>query len=496
VHFDLARPTERQLRDGVTCGLIAESIILPVLVLVTLVDHHPVRWGYVFAAAGCILASVVYLAFFMALTNGKTSTSTRATVWLVVVCLALTGLAFMELAATTDFALYMPAMLVGVVFVCTVGDRRMQIAVDLYAIGLIAVISWVEGLRGADFAVGVSVYASTIAVITLILARTVGSLTENVHFIQSAGDLNESLDDVDLGSVTSGHDSFQEIFARGLPLVGNVLPASRIAVFGRNAALGRFALVASWPPDGRDVADLGRLPQLTEALVTNSVSLDPTHCVVPVGYAADGELVMVVERSPADSRTDQHAEDTARFLASSFLRVTSRANFINGLHTESRTDPLTGLANRRSLFERIEIEMAHALRSDTPLSVAMIDLDHFKDFNDRYGHVAGDTVLRSIAAVMVSNIRGQDMVARFGGEEFCLVMPETDLLGAHHLLDKLRSGGRDASADFGVTLSAGLTSWDGIEDVASFIERADQALYRAKETGRDRVVSIQAVTDF
>ena len=119
--------------------------------------------------------------------------------------------------------------------------------------------------------------------------------------------------------------------------------------------------------------------------------------------------------------------------------MTSRANFMNRLHTESRTDPLTGLANRRTLYERIEIEMAHALRSETPLSVAMIDLDHFKDYNDRFGHVAGDTLLRSIAAVMVSNIRGQDLVARYGGEEFCLVMPETDLVGGHHLLDKLRA---------------------------------------------------------
>ncbi len=218
--------------------------------------------------------------------------------------------------------------------------------------------------------------------------------------------------------------------------------------------------------------------------------------MIPVGYTADGELVMVVERTAADARNDDHAEGGRPFLASAFLRVTSRANFVNGLQAESRTDRSTGLANRRSLFERIEVEMAHALRSDTPLSVAMIDLDHFKDYNDRYGHVAGDTVLRSIAAVLVSNIRGQDMVARYGGEEFCLVMPETDLVGGHHLLDKLRTGGRGATSDFGVTLSAGLTSWDGIEDTTSFIERADQALYRAKETGRNRVVSIQAVNEY
>jgi len=85
---------------------------------------------------------------------------------------------------------------------------------------------------------------------------------------------------------------------------------------------------------------------------------------------------------------------------------------------------------------------------------------------------------------------------RYGGEEFFLVMPDTDILGGHHLLDKLRAGGRDATSEFGVTLSAGLTSWDGIEDITALIERADQALYRAKESGRDRVVSIQSFTEF
>jgi diguanylate cyclase len=105
--------------------------------------------------------------------------------------------------------------------------------------------------------------------------------------------------------------------------------------------------------------------------------------------------------------------------------------------------------------------------------------------------VAGDTVLRAIAALMVSNVRAQDLVVRYGGEEFCLVMPDTDILGGHHLLDELRSGGREATTEYGVTLSAGLTSWDGFEDTTALIRRADEALYRAKDTGRNRVVSIQ-----
>jgi len=234
---------------------------------------------------------------------------------------------------------------------------------------------------------------------------------------------------------------------------------------------------------------------VSTALAHNTVQLEHRYCVLPVGYAANGELVMIIERSLPVAGTDAHAAEAAGMLAAAFLRVTSRANFVNGLHTESRTDPLTGLANRRSLMERIEMEMAHALRADTPLTLAMIDLDHFKEYNDRYGHVVGDTVLRSVAAMMVSNTRDQDLVARYGGEEFTLVLPDTDIIGGHHLLDHLRAGGRDSTTELGVTLSAGLTSWDGIEDPISFIERADRALYQAKNSGRDRVVSIAAFTE-
>ena len=178
-----------------------------------------------------------------------------------------------------------------------------------------------------------------------------------------------------------------------------------------------------------------------------------------------------------------------------FLRMNSRANFMSGLHTESRTDPLTGLANRRSLYERIEIEMAHALRSETPLSVAMIDLDHFKDYNDGYGHVAGDTLL--------AHRRPHGLEHPWAGPR--RPVRRRGVLPGHARHRPGRrppppgtssaAGGREATSEFGVTLSAGLTSWDGFESTTSFIERADQALYRAKESGRNRVVSIQAFTE-
>jgi diguanylate cyclase (GGDEF)-like protein len=496
VQFDVAHPTQRQVRDGLISGVIAESIAVPVLLTVLFVNQNPIRWGFILGALGCVLVSVVYMALFVVVTKGRGGVAAQANVGFVVVCLALSSLGFIELGSSNHTGTYTPAVLVGVTLVAIIGDRRMRIGIDVYATVLVAIISWAEGLRGSTLLAVLLVYASTIVIITWIIARAVGSLSGHLNFRQAVDALNETFDEVGRTKTDGSGDVVQDVFRRGLPLVTDVLPAERVTVFARNGKVGGFVPLVTWPGDDVEVTDLAALPHLAQALRADAVVLDESHCAIPVGYGVDGELVMVVERSPADRHVDHRTREAAHLLAGAFLRVTSRANFVNGLQAESRTDPLTGLANRRSLYERIEIEMAHALRSETPLSVAMIDLDHFKDYNDRFGHVAGDTLLRSIAAVMVSNTRGQDLVARYGGEEFCLVMPDTDLVGGHHLLDKLRAGGRETTSEFGVTLSAGLTSWDGIEDTTSFIERADQALYRAKETGRNRVVSIQAFTEF
>jgi len=496
VRFELAHPTQRQVRDGLISGVIAEAIAIPILITVIFINPDPVRWGYIAGAVACTLVSVVYLALFVVITKGHSDVSAQANAGFVVVCLALSALGFIELASSNRVGTFTPAVLVGVTLVCIIGDRRMRIGIDVFAFVLVVLISWAEGLRGSELASVLVVYASTIVVITWIIARSVGSMAGHLNVRHAIDGINQAFEDAAAGPDDSSTDVIVSVFRRGLPLVAEVIPARQVAVFMRNGTAGHFTPLATWPTDTGDISDLAELPHLGRVLGSDAVELDEHICAIPVGYCYDGELVMVVRRASSDRRLDARVHEAAEQMAGAFLRITSRANFVSGLQAESRTDPLTGLANRRCLFERIEIEMAHALRSDTPLSLAMIDLDHFKHYNDRYGHVAGDILLRSIAALMVSNIRGQDLVTRYGGEEFCLVMPDTDLVGAHHLLEKLRGGGRDATTVFDVTLSAGLTSWDGIESTTSFIERADQALYRAKETGRNRVVSIQAFTEF
>ncbi len=159
----------------------------------------------------------------------------------------------------------------------------------------------------------------------------------------------------------------------------------------------------------------------------------------------------------------------------------------------SLTDELTGLPNRRAFLRRIEDEVARVQRYGFPLSLALIDLDHFKQINDKYGHAGGDEVLQMYARKFLSTFRHHDLVARYGGEEFAILLPNTDAQGSSCALSKVKeraSESRWQSKD-GVapvpTFSAGVSLYKPGETASAFIERADKALYRAKQLGRNRV---------
>jgi len=146
-------------------------------------------------------------------------------------------------------------------------------------------------------------------------------------------------------------------------------------------------------------------------------------------------------------------------------------------------DSLTGLYNRRSWDEHLARELARARRERRPLSVVMIDLDHFKRFNDERGHPAGDELLAEAAAGWRTAIRATDILARYGGEEFTLALPDCSADDAVTLVDRLRT-----AIPMGQTCSAGVACWDGKESVSNLVARADRALYQAKTQGRNRVV--------
>jgi diguanylate cyclase len=163
----------------------------------------------------------------------------------------------------------------------------------------------------------------------------------------------------------------------------------------------------------------------------------------------------------------------------------------------SVTDVLTGVSNRRALMEFLEATGAGARESGEPYVVAMLDLDHFKEVNDGCGHQAGDTALELVAETIRRQCRSEDCVGRYGGEEFCLVMPNTGLDAGMGVGERVRgaveAAGEAAAARYGgraLTISAGIAALtDPAEKHESVLARADAALYKAKQNGRNRVES-------
>jgi diguanylate cyclase (GGDEF)-like protein len=158
-------------------------------------------------------------------------------------------------------------------------------------------------------------------------------------------------------------------------------------------------------------------------------------------------------------------------------------------------DELTGLYNRRHFTEMAEVELARARRTSAPLSLAILDIDHFKRVNDVYGHPAGDQVLRELSRAMRETLRGSDVSARIGGEEFVILLSDTALDGAVAVTERLRErvGQSEVALEDGravrFTVSAGVTELGRGERLDTLLARADEALYRAKSDGRNRTLS-------
>jgi len=167
------------------------------------------------------------------------------------------------------------------------------------------------------------------------------------------------------------------------------------------------------------------------------------------------------------------------------------------MESMAHTDPLTGLLNRRSMEQRLREAAQGFQRTGRPFCVVMADVDHFKRINDDHGHEAGDRVLRAVAALLGADLRSHDAVARWGGEEFLLLLPDTDLGTAGDVADRLRGAAQarlrnSAGFDQDVTLTFGIAAYDRPMRVAACLKQADDAMYAGKAGGRNRVVSAPA----
>jgi diguanylate cyclase (GGDEF)-like protein/PAS domain S-box-containing protein len=228
-----------------------------------------------------------------------------------------------------------------------------------------------------------------------------------------------------------------------------------------------------------------------------SVQGGATLCVPLMAY---GEVLGVLHLRGTDASTLE-AKLQLTTIANDGLALTlANIKLRQSLKEQSIRDPLTGLFNRRYLTETLHREFARAQRTGTQVAIVMIDVDHFKRFNDSFGHDAGDAVLKELGTFLRRSVRTDDIACRYGGEEFCLVLPQMDHCSARQRAEVIREGAAalEAKSDGRVlgpvTLSLGVALFpeDG-DNTEALVRAADVALYEAKKTGRNRVVMTRAV---
>lgn len=218
-----------------------------------------------------------------------------------------------------------------------------------------------------------------------------------------------------------------------------------------------------------------------------------------IGQSKDREGLRAIVESLVQTAKEMEVSNQKleERLSASKQEINQLQENLEAVRTESLTDPLTQLANRKFFDVSLERSIAEAHAKNEPLSLMMTDIDHFKAFNDNFGHLTGDQVLRLVAMSVKQNVKGQDTAARYGGEEFAIILPNTVLRSAITVADHIRRAvmtkelmKRSTGEHLGrVTVSIGVASLRKGDTVQALIERTDACLYAAKRHGRNRVMS-------
>jgi diguanylate cyclase (GGDEF)-like protein len=244
------------------------------------------------------------------------------------------------------------------------------------------------------------------------------------------------------------------------------LDAPKIADLGPGTCAGEMSLIEDKDPSAFVVAtEESHLMVISHNLLWQMVERSHTF--------SNNLLIVLSERVRSDNQ----------FMASS-LGVLQQAE------RNAQTDALTGLGNRRWMRSMFEREVTRAQQSNQDLCLMMLDIDNFKIFNDQYGHMAGDRVLAAVSATLRDHLRPTDLIARFGGDEFAVLLPGLTLKQAQQTAERVReqvAALSPPSLTTAITVSIGVANRIGTDDVATLVQRADSAMYEAKAHGRNRV---------
>ena len=320
-----------------------------------------------------------------------------------------------------------------------------------------------------------------------------------------------------MGELLQNCASLEEVFAAALGFAPRIFPVVRGAMALLNASRNLGEVIGSWAECQLPVMEFEATecwalrtghPHLVAAgdltaPCAHAAGVKHTYLCIPI--LAQGETLGILHLQATDDVPQMNASELSfktTFAAQVGLSI-ANIRLREALRTQSVRDALTGLYNRRYLEETLEREMRRAARAEQSLGILMIDLDHFKNFNDTYGHDAGDAVLRETGASLTKGIRAEDFVCRFGGEEFVVILPTADPETSRTRAERLRTKMRELTIMYQgkslgmVTISVGVAAFPAHgTSPKELMAAADAALYEAKRGGRDKVVVASApVTD-
>jgi diguanylate cyclase (GGDEF)-like protein len=370
-----------------------------------------------------------------------------------------------------------------------------------------------------------SIAMTSIYGLAIINARILQRLKDAEQFARHEKEISDTLCQV--MSELTAHFEQDEVLRRILLSLYRVIPYSEAAVFLLNNSQLNFKIGMSKP--AIPVHHLERAPIQAEMLAyeprVRSLDIDKEL------FAADNPILTHIDQIPQLSQmlcqqgigswmgiplisSDKLfgllsvvSPDAASFnshqitLAQSFANAIENAHVLREVRGQASTDPLTGLYNRRSFFDLAQKDYAQAIYTKLPLAALMMDVDHFKRVNDTYGHDIGDLVLVKLAKLCARKIRDADILGRYGGEEFVLVLPETPLTTATKIAERLRRDIaemriRSKKGEIQVHVSIGIASLDiACSSLEELIKRSDTALYQAKQQGRNRVIVWETPAD-
>ena len=300
-----------------------------------------------------------------------------------------------------------------------------------------------------------------------------------------------------------------------LPMfMSRLFPGFTAAVYALKSSRNQLDSVACWgdepvsatfAPTDCWALRKGRMHVVTDSgsLVCNHVNLMQEAMQICIPMVAQGDAIGILYlRAPANVTIDAELQSFAKTVADQISLALANLRLQETLRTRAVRDPLTNLFNRRYLEESLEREIHRAHRNGTQLGVMMLDLDHFKRFNDTFGHAGGDALLQQFAHMVQTLFRDEDIVCRYGGEEFAVMLPETNEETLRTRAEELRSNTKHLHARLNgqslgpVTVSVGIAVTSASNSTAQGVfAAADHALYEAKRTGRDRVVSSSGRTE-